>query len=88
MITTSIINLGYALVSAIIGIFPAGSGFPDSVHTAAASLGQYFKLLDPLIPTGTMITVLSIVFTVELAIFGFKTMKWLVSHIPFIGGRG
>lgn len=88
MITTSIINLGYALVSSIISLFPDGAGFPDSVHTAAASLGQYFKLLDPLIPTATMITVLSIVFTVELAIFGFKTMKWLISHIPFIGGRG
>jgi hypothetical protein len=88
MITTAIVNLGYLLVSGIISIFPAGAGFPTAVHTALQSLGAYFQLLDPLVPTGQMITVLTIVFGVELAIFGFKTLKWLISHIPFVGGRG
>jgi len=88
MITTAIVNLGYLLISVVISVFPPGTGFPASVHTAAQAIGGYFDLLDPLIPTSTMLTVILLAFSVEIAIFGFKTLKWLISHIPFVGGRG
>lgn len=87
MITTAIINLGYAIVSSIIGLFPVGTGFPTEVHTAVTSLGQYLQLLDPLIPIPTLVSVVSLVFTIEIALFGFRTLKWILSHIPFIGGK-
>jgi len=88
MLTTGIIYLGYGLVSLILGIFPAGGTFPASLHNATQALGGYLHILDPLVPISTLLTCLTLVFSVEIALFGFKTFKWLVSHIPFIGGRG
>jgi len=88
MITTAIINLGYLLVSFIIDLFPAGSGFNTDVHTAASTIGGYLQIIDPIVPTASLFPALSILIVVELAIFGFKSLKWIVSHLPFVGGRG
>lgn len=72
----------------LIGLFPTGTGFPEGFHTAVTALGGYFHILDPLVPISTLLTCLSLIFGVEIAIFGFRTLKWLISHIPFLGGRG
>lgn len=87
MITTAIINLGYSIINGIIGFFPTGPGFNVEVHDAVTSLGGYLQILDPLIPIATLLTVVSLVFTVEIALFGFRTLKWVISHIPFVGGK-
>lgn len=88
MLTTAIINLGYTLISGLISIFPTGTGFPTGFHTAVTNLGGYLHILDPLVPISTLLTCLTLVFTVEIAIFGFKTFKWIFGHVPFIGGKG
>jgi len=88
MILTAIINFAYFLVSGIISILPASSGFPTAAHTAMAGLGGYLAIWSPVLPITTLITCLGIVFSVEIAIFGFKTFKWILSHIPWIGGKG
>lgn len=88
MITTAFINLAYTLVSTIVSWFPNGSGFPAEVHTAMQYFGEYLGVLDALVPVSTLATAVGIVFTVEITIFGYKTLKSLVSHVPFIGGRG
>jgi len=88
MITTALITTAYYLVSLILLIFPAGGTFPTAFHTATQTLGGYLHILDPLVPISILLTCLTLVFSVEIALFGFKTFKWLVSHIPFIGGRG
>lgn len=88
MIITLLINLGYLLVTAFISILPSGGTFPPAFHTATQTLGGYLHILDPLVPINTLLTVLTLIFSVELALFGFKTFKWLFSHIPFIGGKG
>jgi hypothetical protein len=78
----------YNFLKAIINIFPSGGGFPESFHTAMSSLGEYLHLLDPIVPISILLTCLLIIFGVEIAIFGFKTIKWIISHIPLIGGKG
>jgi len=88
MITTLIINLAYSLLSGIIALFPIGEGFPSDAMSAMTTLGGYLRTFDPIFPTQTLITTLTILFLVELAIFAFKTIKWIISHIPWIGGRG
>jgi len=87
MITTALVNLAYSFVSGIIGLFPVGTGLPAGVHSAAVFIGGYAGIFDPLIPTSTFFTVVGIIFVVEIAVFGFETLKWIVSHIPFVGGR-
>ena len=85
---SAILNGVYNFLNFIIGLFPTSSGFPEEVHSAFSTLGGYVGLIDVFIPVQTLLWCLTIVFTVEIAVFGFKTLKWLLSHIPFIGGKG
>ena len=87
MITDAIINLAYSVISGLINVFPAGSGFPAEVHPASTAIGQYFTLLSPIIPVSTVATVTGFIFTIEIAIFSFKTLRWLMTYIPFVGGK-
>jgi len=88
MITTGLINIAYYILNWLISLFPVGSNLPTSVHTAASYLGSFFALSDPLVPTSTLATVIGLVFAVEIAFFGWRTLKWILSFIPLIGGKG
>ncbi|MFA6251562.1 MAG: hypothetical protein WC603_02975 [Candidatus Paceibacterota bacterium] len=78
----------HSFLSFLIGLFPSGTGFPEGFHTAMATLGGYVHLLDPLVPMATLLTCVTLIFTVEIAIFGFKVLRWILSHVPFLGGKG
>lgn len=88
MIGTALINVGYYILSGVISLFPVGTGLPTEVHTGAQWLGSSLSVLDPIVPIGTLALALGYVIALELLIFGFKTFKWISSHIPFIGGKG
>jgi len=88
MIGNLVINVVVWFLGTIINFFPASDGFPPEAFTAVGKLGGYFDMFSPLIPMDTLLTVLTILFTVEIAVFGFRTLKWILSHLPFIGGRG
>lgn len=83
-----ILNIIFFFLQFLINIFPAGTGFPAEVHSAFVTLGGYMHTLDSFIPFETLLWCLTLIFGVEIAIFGFKTTKWVISHIPFIGGKG
>lgn len=85
---TAVLQAVQSFLAFLIGLFPSGSGFPTEVHSAFSTLGGYVGLIDAFIPVQTMLWCLTLIFGVEIAIFGFKTLKWIISHIPFIGGRG
>lgn len=88
MITTAIINLAYFFISGIIGFFPVGQSLPSLVHSSAIWLGGYLALINDMVPIATLATVIGVVFATEIALFGFRTIKWVISHLPFIGGKG
>jgi len=88
MILTGIINFVYFAISSIINLLPISTGFPADAHTAMAGLGGYMGVWGPILPLTTLLTCITIVFGVEIAIFGFKTGKWIISHLPWIGGKG
>jgi len=88
MIITGFMNISYWLISNTVDLLPAGGLFPSAVHTSASSLGSYLGVLSPLLPISTLATVLRLVIGIELALYGWRTLKWLGSHIPFIGGKG
>jgi len=88
MITTFFINLAFFIANAFISIFPVGSGFPTPFHSAFQNLGSYIQATSSFLPLGTLFICLSLLFTAEVAIFGFRTFRWIISHIPFIGGKG
>lgn len=88
MIITGLINLAYYFINFVVGFFPTSEGFPSEVSDAVNGLGGYLNILDPLIPVDTLVTTVGLLFVFELIVFGFKTVKWLISHIPQVGGRG
>lgn len=83
-----IFTLIFNMLNALLNLFPIGTGFPSSVHTAFSTLGGYIGIFDVFIPISILLFCLQTVFAVEIAIFGFKTIKWIISHIPFVGGKG
>jgi len=85
---TGLLNLVYYFLNFLINLFPQGGGFPSEVHDAFATLGSYFGIIDVFVPISLITFSLATVFGVEIAIFGFKTLKWIISHIPWIGGKG
>jgi len=78
----------YTVVNWAINLLPTSSGFPTEVHTAFSTIGGYLGIMDVFIPLSTLLFCLTTIFGVEIAIFGFKTVKWIGSHIPWIGGKG
>jgi len=88
MITEFFLRLPYLFLNWLISLFPVSTGFPPEVLEASHVLGGYLGILGPLVPLDTLAVCVAIVFSVEVSIFGFKTLKWLFSHVPLIGGRG
>jgi len=84
---TYVLNIFYSFLSTLISALPAGSGFPSGVHTATSALAGYLHILDPLVPISTLLTCVGLVVGAELALFTFRTLKWLISHIPYFGGH-
>jgi len=88
MITNALILVALFIINLIVFIFPASTGFPDEVSTAVTALGGYAGIVNPIFPLDTLATILGLVITFELVVFAFKGLKWVMSHIPYVGGRG
>jgi hypothetical protein len=88
MIFGAFLNASYYVINFIVSLFPASDGIPQTAHNAVASLGGYLGIFDPLVNFSVMATVVGIIISVELAIFGWKTAKSILSHIPWVGGKG
>jgi len=87
MIADFFLRIAYWFAAGLIGMFPQSSGFPPEAHSAMQTLGGYFGMFSPIIPMGTLLTCLILAFSVEIGIYGFRTLKWIISHIPLIGGK-
>lgn len=88
MIFSGFVYIAAYVLQAITSILPSSDGFPAEVSSAFTTFGGYVQILDTVLPLATLATVLAILFALDLAVFGFKTFKWLISHLPFVGGRG
>jgi hypothetical protein len=88
MIGDLFFSIIYWFANTIINMFPPSGGFPPEALSSAKYIGGYFGMFSPLISMPTLLTCITLVFTVEIAVYGFRTLKWVISHLPFIGGRG
>jgi hypothetical protein len=88
MIINALMYLSLAIVNTVLLVFPNSAGLPAEVGQAFQWIGGYVGILDPIIPIPTLATILSLVISLELFIFGFRTFRWLISHLPFVGGKG
>jgi len=88
MISTAFINLAFYLITKFLSWFPAGAPLPSVFHTAGSSFGAYLSGINDLLPLDALFYCVVFVFTFEILIFGFMVLRWVVSFLPFIGGRG
>lgn len=88
MITDAFISLPYAFLSMLIGFFPASQGFPVEVIQSAELIGSKIGIFEPVMPIATLSLVLGVLFSAQLGMWSWKTFKWVISHIPYFGGRG
>jgi len=88
MIFSGFVYLSAYLLQFIVGVLPTSAGFPAEMTSAFNLMAGYVQILNTLLPISTLATVLLLLVSVDLAIFGFKTFKWLISHLPLVGGRG
>jgi len=88
MIFSGFVYLASYILSLLLLILPTSTGFPTDVQSAFNTFAGYVQILNTLLPISTLATVLAVLVATDLAVFGFKTFKWLISHIPLVGGRG
>lgn len=88
MIADALIGLPYVILSWFISLLPTSQGFPQELWDAVEGIGGYVSMFSVIMPLEALAATLTIVLAVELGIFGFKTFKWITSHIPFLGGKG
>jgi len=87
MITDAFLNLGIFVANLIISLFPVGGGLPVEAHTTALTISTYMGLINLIIPISTLALGVAFVYTVELSIFSFKTIRMFLSHVPLVGGK-
>jgi hypothetical protein len=88
MIFSGFVYVASFVLNMVTSILPSGTGFSPEVQNAFLTMGGYVGILNTLLPISTLAVVLGIIIATDVAIFGFKTFKWLVSHVPFVGGKG
>jgi len=76
----------YSIINFIINLLPTGGTWPTEVHSAFTTLGGYVGLMDAFIPVSIMLWCLTTLFGIEMIIFAYKTLNWILSHIPWFGG--
>lgn len=88
MIVSAFIIFSTYVLTLVISLFPNSTGLPSSFQTAADTMGSYVGLINTLLPIDALAFAITTLITVQLSIFGFKTFKWVLSHLPWFGGRG
>lgn len=88
MIFNALLFIASKIVTWILSLFPISTGYPSSVFDIAQTVGSYLYTFDFVLPISTLYTCFFLFLSVQLSIYAFKSAKWIISHIPWIGGRG
>jgi len=82
MILDAIISQFFSLAEFVVSLFPLSSGFPAEFHNAAILIGGHLQLLDAFVSVSVLVSCLTTLLTVEIAIFTVKIIMWLLSFLP------
>ena len=88
MITTAFLILATYVISIIFSVFPGSSGFSSTIVDSFASVGSYITLINTIVNMSVLASAVALVFSVEIAIFSFKAIRSLITHVPLVGGKG
>lgn len=88
MITSIFLSIAFFIISFLLSIFPTSTGFSSEVTTAINQIGGYTAIIDTLVPMNTLGQIFLLVIVFELTVFAWKGLRFIISYMPIIGGRG
>lgn len=86
MIISFIIILVANIISFGFYALPTGT-LPAGVSSAFASVISWIWVANIAVDIPTLISIVAIIFSIELALWSYKMLFWIYSKIPFIGRR-
>jgi len=85
MLLSAFLYMGGFILSTLVAVLPASTGFPAEVMTAATTFGGYLGIAYPILPLETLHTIILLTISFEVTLFTFKFVRWVISFIPFFG---
>jgi len=86
MITTAIFYILYASLSLVlipIKVLPDAT-LPVELTDTISTASTYLAGINTIVPFGTLFTVFALFLTIELSIFVYKLVMWVIKKIPTI----
>lgn len=56
----------------------------SNISSAITSASNYIKNVDAIVPISTVVAIIGVYLSIELAIFVYKLIMWLIKKIPTI----
>ena len=87
MITDIIINTFYFLANFIVQLLKSTFGtvqFDGTISNGILTMASYYSAIDNILPIGTILAIIAIELTIEIAYFSYKLIKWGYQKIPTI----
>jgi len=86
MIITALLNILYFIISLLLAPIASFSDvtLSSSFTSAITTAGGYLHSLNAILPVDTMLTILGVSLTFELAYLTFKIIMWVLRKIPTI----
>jgi hypothetical protein len=84
MIISGIIYILYGLVFVVtlpLRLF-ADATLPAFLTAAVSNISPYISILDAVLPLGTIISIVGFYVVVEVAIFTYKGIMWIIKRFP------
>lgn len=81
MIGTAILYLIYFALNALLFVLPASSGLPSGVSSGFTTVIGYFKGFDFIIPTGTILNILSLTILFYGGLFLWRLIHWIYNKV-------
>lgn len=86
MITNFLLYILYLIIKVIISpitLLPNAT-LPAGLSSALTTASGYISAFNTMLPMTTILLVISTILIVELAIFTFKMINWVIKKIPMI----
>jgi hypothetical protein len=86
MITTTLLYLLYGVIRILLlpfNLLP-NAVLNASITTSLATAGTYIKSMDFIFPTSSFLTILGLIFGIEIVILTYKLIMWVIRKIPTI----
>lgn len=86
MITSLLLTILNDLVGVVISPFTylPDASLPDSLTQGYANVQGFISTVNPIFPIDTLLICISFIVGIELAIFAYKAIMWLIKKIPMI----